>query len=44
MNAVPFDSNKELTDALRDGSIDVAMPINKDFGLPNRPGSSNRRS
>ena len=38
VNAVPFDSNKELTDALRDSSIDVAMPINKDFWLAEQAG------
>lgn len=38
VNAVPFESNKDLTDALRDSSIDVAMPINKDFWLAEQAG------
>ena len=38
VNAVPFNSNEELTDALRDDSIDVAMPINKDFWLAEQAG------
>ena len=38
VNAVPFESNEELTDALRDGSIDVAMPVNKDYWLAEQAG------
>lgn len=38
VNAVPFESNKELTDALRDSSIDVAMPINMDYWLAEQAG------
>ena len=38
VNAVPFDSNKELTDALRNSGIDVAMPINMDYWLAEQAG------
>ena len=38
VNEVPFESNEELTDALRNGSIDVAMPINKDYWLAEQAG------
>ena len=38
VNAVPFDSNEKLTEALRDGSIDVAMPINRDYWLAEQAG------
>ena len=38
VNAVPFDSNEDLTDALRDGTVDVAMPINKDYWLAEQAG------
>lgn len=37
-NAVPFESNKELTDALRDSRIDVAMPVNMDYWLAEQAG------
>ena len=38
VNYVPFDSNEELAEALRDGTVDVAMPINKDFWLAEQAG------
>ena len=38
VDAVPFDSNDELTAALRDGSIDAAMPVNKDYWLAEQAG------
>lgn len=38
VNAVPFESNKDLTNALRDSSIDVAMPINMDYWLAEQAG------
>ena len=36
VNAVPFESNKDLTNALRDSSIDVACPSTWTTGLPSR--------
>ena len=38
VNAVPFESNEDLTNALRDSSIDVAMPINMDYWLAEQAG------
>ena len=38
VNEVAFESNEELTDALRDGGIDVAMPINRDYWLAEQAG------
>lgn len=38
VNAVPFESNDDLTNALRDSSIDVAMPINMDYWLAEQAG------
>ena len=38
VNAVPFESNEDLTSALRDSSIDVAMPINMDYWLAEQAG------
>lgn len=38
VNEVAFESNEELTDALRDGSIDVTMPINRDYWLAEQAG------
>ena len=38
VNAVPFESNEDLTNALRDGTVDVAMPINMDYWLAEQAG------
>lgn len=38
VNAVPFESNEDLTNALRDSSIDVAMPINMDYWIAEQAG------
>ncbi len=38
VNAVPFESNKDLTDALRDDTVDVAMPVNMDYWLAEQAG------
>ena len=38
VNAVPFESNEDLTNALRDSSIDVAMPISMDYWLAEQAG------
>ena len=38
VNAVPFESNEELADALRSGAVDAVMPINKDYWLAEQAG------